>query len=390
MIFDIVAGIIPVSELTAAFSGGFSALRPGNPALWSAAALPLIAGNGPVRLLGLLFRGYPLLYPVYSLLLAFGRTESTRLRAVIGLGKAGNPASGPALLEALDDPGAEVRREAALSLGKVRAVRATVRLIRELEDRESDIRAEAAEALGSIGDRSALPALLQALGDPDLRLRNAAVSALAALGDREARERLTDLFVHSSDSDLFPALADSLSRLGERGIVEPVMRRLGEYESIVLRLQLLNAVCRALGTGNEFYRILSHHEYARVDEVNRLIRRARRDVRRAPVFRREAAGHVGRILHTIAESYSTEEHRAFLRSVWEFMAHLQLVIPELVVIDSPESGERRNSLRPFIEAVNRYLVLKETEDIRDEGMVFLVLCITCLLRELRRTVRVIS
>ncbi len=337
--------------------------------------------NISARFISRIFRRTTLLYPVYALLLEYGRSEQTRLRAVIGLGRTGNPSAGPALLEALEDPSAVVRREAALSLGRIRARIALPRLVRELEDNESDIRAEAAEALGKIGDHFALSPLLHALDVPDLRLRNAAVTALAMLDDKEAGERLMELFVLSYDTDLFPALADSLSRLGEQSIVEPVMRRLGEFNSTMFRLQLLNAVCRALGAGNEFYRILSHHEYARVDEVNRLIRKARRDILRSPLRRRpEAVSHAGRILRAMAEAYRAEDHRSFLSSVWEFMAWLQLVLPELDSLAPRPEGDRRDHLRPYIEAVNRFLVLKEAEDIRDEGMVFLVLCVTRLLR----------
>ncbi len=322
------------------------------------------------------------LYGIYSLLLEHARTERGRIRAVSGLGKTENLRATPALLAALDDASPEVRREAALALGRIHAGDAVPRLIRELEDNESDIRCEAAEALGKIRDKAALVPLLRALSDRDIRLRNTAVSALATLGGEEVREKLVELFVVSYDTDMFPSLADSLSYLGEQAIVEPVMRCLGEYKSMVLRLQLLNAVCRALGAGNEFYRILSKHEYARVNEVNRLIRQARRIVQRSPLFRKETVAGVSRILRVIAESYRTEDHRAFLRSVWEFMAYIQLVLPEFVSSESAvshaDSGHDHH--RPYIEAVNRFLALKEIENIRDEGMVFLVVCISCLLK----------
>jgi hypothetical protein len=330
------------------------------------------------------FHGDSILYAVYSILFERARTERVRVYTVNGLGRAGNPLATPSLLDALDDPSPEVRREAAVALGKVRATDAVPRLIQEMEDCESDIRGEAAEALGRIGDQAAMSPLLHVLGDRDVRIRNTAVFALAALGGEKVREKLLELFVVSYDTVLFPALAESLSRLGERSIVEPIMRRLGEYGSMVLRLQLLNAVCRVLGGGNEFYRILSKHEYARVDEVNRLIRRAQRAVRRSPLFQKETASGVSRILRSVSDSYRSEDHRTFLRFVWEFMAYIQLVLPELASLESGDSGKDlgRVQYRPYIEAVNRFLILKEREDIRDEGMVFLVVCIGCLLQTL--------
>ncbi len=336
------------------------------------------------RLISRLRRGFrrnSALYYVYVLSLGRARTERARARAVRGLGRAENPRAASALIDALDDPSLAVRREAAVALGKIRAVHAVRRLIDEMEDHESDIRSEAAEALGKIRDRTALSPLLRSLGDRDIRLRNAAVSALAALGGDEVREKLLELFVLSYDGYLFPTIAESLSRLGERSIVEPVMHRLEDYNSVILRLQLLNAVCRALGAGNEFYRILSLHEYARVDAVNRHIRRAERVVRRSPFLGKDATAGVTRILQSIAISYRAEDHRTFLQSAWEFMAYIQLVIPELLSQNGTDAATNdKVSLFPYIEAVNRFLILKETEDIRDEGMVFLVICIDCLLR----------
>jgi hypothetical protein len=64
------------------------------------------------------------------------------------------------------------------------------------------------------------------------------------------------------------------------------------------------------------------------------------------------------------------------------MASLQLIIPEITALGKngkEGNGNLPGRLRPAIEAVNRFLILKENEDIRDEGMVFLVICIVSLL-----------
>jgi hypothetical protein len=319
-------------------------------------------------------------------LLRNGETESARLRAVEWLGRSGSRGAVEPLLRAVDDPSPAVRKRAVSSLGRIRARAAAPALLAELRDPESDVRCEAAEALGRIGGESVVSALFAALDERDTKIRNAAAGALGEIGGSEVLTRLLERFNRSDDDAEFPALADALSRLGAREIVEPVMRRLAAYESTVFRLQLLNAVCRVLGAGNAFYRIVSKHDYARVDEVNRLIRGARRDVRRTPLFRGELAASIVRTLAVIAESYRTEDHRAFLRAVWEFMASIQLITPEMALV--PGNGfsgvpEHPDLLRPSIEAVNRFLILKEREDIRDEGMVFLVICIGCLLSVMR-------
>jgi len=333
-----------------------------------------------------LVQGNPFLFIFHSLALMMAKTEESRAQAVIGLGKSGSPLALDALTEALDDAGPEVRRNAALSLGKIRSVRALPLLVAELENRESDLRCEAADALGKIGSRYALPYLFRALEDEDARVRNAAVTALAEIGGDTVRETLMDKFTGQYDSEMFPTLADGLSRLGVSEIVEPVMNRLGSYQSVVFRLQLLNAVCRVLGAGNTFYRVLSKHEYARVNEVNKLIRHAQENVRQSVLFKREPGASINRILDCIALSYREEDDKTFLSSVWEFMAYIQLVIPEIIPLSGGEDSApetKRSHLRPYLEAVNRFLMLKKNEYTKDEGMVFLVICIHCLLNVLR-------
>ncbi|MFA6471296.1 MAG: MFS transporter [Candidatus Latescibacterota bacterium] len=332
-----------------------------------------------------LFLGNPFLFVFYSLALLVAKTEDSRAQAIIGLGKSRSPLALEMLTEALDDPVPRVRKNAALSLGKIKSVSALPLLVAELEDRESDLRCEAAEALGKIGNKYALPYLFRALDDNDARVRNVSVTALAEIGGDSVRETLISKFSGPYDSDMFPTLADGLSRLGVTEIVEPVMSRIGNYQSIVLRLQLLNSVCRLLGAGNAFYRILSKHEYERVNEVNKIIRHAQGNVQRSPLLKREPVAHINRILESIALSYREEDHKTFLTSVWEFMAYIQLVMPDIASHDDEavflqESGRR--SLRPYLEAVNRFLLLKKNEDIKDEGMVFLVICLDCLLNEL--------
>jgi hypothetical protein len=346
---------------------------------------PPSSNPAPVGNIRALLGGNPFLYIFHFLLLRHAGTERSRVSAVEGLGRSGSALASAPLLETVDDPCPSVRKKAVEALGIIRSIEAVPRLLQELEDGESDVRCESAEALGRIGDKSAVPSLLRVLNERDPRLRSAAVSALGQIGGDEVRTRLLELFTLSYDTAVFPAFADSLSRLGVREIVEPVMQRLGSYESIVYRLQLLNSVCRALGAGNTFYRILSRHEYARVDEVNRLIKGARAHIRRSPLFRKEPAANIERILASIASSYRNEDRSEFLRGVWEFMASIQLIITEIAALGgngTPGPRDHPDRIRPAIEAVNRFLQLREIENIRDEGMVFLVICIVSLISAL--------
>jgi hypothetical protein len=392
-----------------AFTGGIVFSASGNPfpygfSRWSAlhllffvtsllflviaAVLPFISRRTDKTIQSMaidLVQGNPFLYIFHSIALMRAKTGESRVQAVIGLGKSRSPLALDMLTEALDDAAPEVRRNAALSLGKIRSIRALPLLIDELENRESDLRCEAAEALGKIGSRHALPSLFRALEDEDARVRNAAVTALSEIGGDAVRKTLMEKFTGPYDSDMFPTLADGLSRLGVTDIVEPVMNRLGSYQTVVFRLQLLNAVCRVLGAGNTFYRVLSKHEYARVNEVNKLIRHAQKNVQKSVLFKREPGASINRILDRIALSYREEDDKTFLSALWEFIAYIQLVMPEIIPLSGREDSlpdKERSPLLPYLEAVNRFLILKKTEDIKDEGMVFLVICIDCLLNVL--------
>ncbi|MFN3485149.1 MAG: HEAT repeat domain-containing protein, partial [Planctomycetota bacterium] len=102
-----------------------------------------------------------------------------RRHAVWGLDALGGS---PAVLGALSDPDAGVRRQAVRQLG-TRAVKEAVGpLVARLRDPEVSVRFHAATALGRIGDSAAIPALREALAEKDLCARYAAFTALNRLG----------------------------------------------------------------------------------------------------------------------------------------------------------------------------------------------------------------
>ena len=76
------------------------------------------------------------------------------------------------------------------------------------------------------------------------------------------------------DPRTFPDQIDILSALRDSRIIKPALRLLLESHSPAIRLQLLNSVCRSLGANESFYRLLSHDEIRRNEELSRLLRRA--------------------------------------------------------------------------------------------------------------------
>src|SRR5699024_644484 len=85
----------------------------------------------------------------------------------------------PALVERLDDPDPDVRRQFAHVLGKLRDPSAVPTLVRLLSDADPGVAAKAAQSLGAVGGAEATAALVAALEGPDA---DPVVLALGAVG----------------------------------------------------------------------------------------------------------------------------------------------------------------------------------------------------------------
>lgn len=92
-----------------------------------------------------------------------GRSWSSRALAIAVLGYIPSKAGDEALIDGLNSPNLEFRREAAHALVRRKST-AQVALIKALEDPDSSVRYLAATALGNWGDQSAVPALERRLG----------------------------------------------------------------------------------------------------------------------------------------------------------------------------------------------------------------------------------
>jgi len=316
-------------------------------------------------------RGNPLMFAYRTFDLVRATSSDARARAISALARTGSPLAEESLLEALDDIDADVRKNAAAGLIRTATISAEDRLIRELEDPESDIRFEACQTLAKVGTERSVPALNTLLDDDDTRLRIAAVDALAGIGGKKARTVLSERFYNEPyDRRVFPALADAISRYCDTGIVEPVMSHLEEFTAPAYRLQVLNAVCRVLGAGSLFYRIMSHDEYRITNEINSLIRSTRRTIGKYRSLDDSSRKQVRGILGKLEQSFKRDDNEGFLSAAWNFSAFIQLVLPAA-------PGVPREII-PYIEAINRFLALKKVENIQLGGMVFIIICINRL------------
>lgn len=322
----------------------------------------------PRHLLGQ-FRGNLLGYAVNYALFSAAMGEERRAQAARGLGRSHTPLAVDKLVDALDDVSPHVRSEAARGLGEMRLEEAVEPLIETLYDDESDIRPEAAEALGKIGAAGSVEPLVAALNDEDPRVRTSAALALGEIGGEEAREALYNALTGPFRKSTFAALVDGSSRLGDRRLIEPALKRLPQFRSPVLRMQIINGVCRVLGEPKHFYRLLMADRLARAamcDSMNarivRLLQRAELPedvkqpvVRLARLFRRAMAED---------DFVAAAEH-----------ARKLAVVIEAAPITAPVPRAAARAILLYVDNVSE-------EMLADEGAIFLVVCLTSLARYL--------
>jgi HEAT repeat protein len=107
---------------------------------------------------------YDLIYTAVS-----GTGTADRLRAVIALGKSGDPRAVRPLVDLLGDPDTEIRLSATTALGNLKSGRPVDELIERLRDRSEEmaVREQAAVALTAIRSTGALRGLREFIADED-------------------------------------------------------------------------------------------------------------------------------------------------------------------------------------------------------------------------------
>ena len=260
-------------------------------------------------------------------------SERLRARAALALGRSHSPLAVEQLAQAMRDASPEVRREAAHALGESGSRDAVGYLVAELRDRSSDIRGEAAEALGRLGLAEGLESLIASLDDDDPRVRISAIRALAGIRGEEVQELLFWHLTNGFEPLTFPTLIDVLGDMGDRRVVMPALRRLDQFRSPAIRLQLLNAVANGLEARDQFYKLVSCDEHRRIAVVKRLISRAGASLSRAPLAR-EIRNQLEGYFSTALAQYDQADTEGLKRTV--------AAIARLVRASAPEgeSGDR--------------------------------------------------
>ncbi len=143
-----------------------------------------------------------------------------------------NSAVVPALLEALKDPNAEVRRAAAQSLGNIGDRRATSGLIAVLADQEAEVRLAATQSLGNLEDPRSIDGLAARLTDPVTDVRRAAIHALSSLDGKVS----ADLFrpaLDDADPEIRASAARAVGNLKDQRSMPALVRLVGDKNADV-------------------------------------------------------------------------------------------------------------------------------------------------------------
>jgi len=326
-------------------------------------------------------KGNPIAYIYNSLSLNLLSGETSRVRAAAGLGRSGSPLAGEDLIKALEDISPEVRRKAAEGLGELGAEDAVGSLIEQVADKESDIRAEAAEALGKIGHPLGMDAVIDALRDPRPSVRICAIRGLGEIGGEGVRqllyERLTE---HGFDRHTFPTLLDVLSKLGETRLVRVALEHLREFQSPVVRTQILNSVCRSLGAEETYYRLAVLDELKQATRIGAAFQKAQRGLERLkePLPWKEK---IVEELGDIRQEFETGNYQATLHLVLK-------TTKDIVESTGPENLPEeldRDAITVARGAAGALLLFAETlgeEDADQQEFVFATVCFCLCLTEI--------
>ena len=314
------------------------------------------------------FRGNLLSFTYHAALYAVARRDATRADALLGLGKSRSPLAARRLIDELDHLSPQVRKSAARALGEGRFPEAIEPLLRELQDEDSDIRPEAAEALGKIG--IVQKQLFAALGDYDHHVRASAAMALADLGTPEAQDALIDALEGDFDRNLFPILVDAAGRKPDYRLIAPALAGLAHLRAPVVRLQVINGICRVLGETNHFYRLATADEMAQgaireqmAARIRRLLDHSHFGDEEAQVCLREASRRVEKAL----DADDLEELAAGAR--------LQAEITNGIANAPLQAHAAAFAVREYLEA-------EISELPSDEVVIFLLIALTSMARAL--------
>ena len=222
--------------------------------------------------------------------------------------------------------------------------------------------------------------MVDALDDTDFRVQISAIRGLASIPGEEVHELLFWHFSSDFNPLTFPTLVDVLGERQDRRIVKPALNHLIDFPSPAVQLQLLNGVCKALGTGEHFYRLLSRNDSDRVATISRLMQRATDSLNSAQCIKPAYRAQLQDLCRTIL--LACEDDKA------EEMVELMKQIVRTVRDGLTGGGEQAYevlSVYVVLIAINNFISNPTRQDSPAAQEVFLVVCLqrlAVLIREI--------
>jgi len=347
------------------------------PSLFLSHRLRDVRAVAPGKFIGDLLRGNVFNYAYGSFQFSRAMGVNQRIRAAVRMGRSQSPMAVEKLAAALDDPEISIRRAAALALGETRHSEAVPILLKQLDDKESHVRHEAAEALGKLGSRAGIGSLRRALDDEDSQVRASAVTSMADIGGEKAREALLTKFFGPFDRSLFPLLTQSLSRLKETAIVPEAVEKIDQYQSLVIKRQILHSICRLFGDRRDFYRALMMNEWARTGQVSSILTGIRKKLAGLNRKRGEEYRHLLQQLDQLIAVFDHEEFNVPPRLIDGFTMQLRETVNKKIPNDL--------TAVKTIEAIKAFYTTKSSSELKMDGLIFSILCIRCAVGRLVRS-----
>jgi MFS family permease len=337
-------------------------------------------GTTSRELLGQVGRGNLVGYLYNALVFDWARNDNYRARAIRKMGRSRSPMALDQLIQALNDANPDVRRQAAHGLGETGATEAIDPLLDELRDQESDIRGEAAEALGKIGDHDVIDPLIEALDDSDTRVQISAIRALADIGGAEARELLFWKFVDHFDRTTFPTLADVLGAKRDLRMVRPTLERIEHFRSPAIRLQLLNAVCRAVGARRRFYRFISQDPLTRASNLDEMLKTTRQVFKKDRILPRAVRMRICTHLDNIHQAFDKDNTASLLTATLTLAEYIKTETDEKTV--ETLGSEIASQIGAAILALHIFLDNVAKHEKEETQILFLIVMLWCIAKAL--------
>jgi HEAT repeat protein len=148
--------------------------------------------------------------------------------ALNALSKIKDPASGKQLIDLLDSPTKDVKRDACVTVGILRTKEALPKL-QSIFSGDSDPKDKIAaiQGLGYLGDKVSTPVFLKALWDQDKSVRQAAAEGLARTADPQSLGELEKAVIAERDDSAKLAIEFALTALGKQDYVSAMVTDLG-------------------------------------------------------------------------------------------------------------------------------------------------------------------